>query len=282
MPINIAAIPDTHIRPGQDLRRIRALGRWLVKYKPDVVVFIGDWWHMASLSSYDGCVATGGAGARKRLEGKRLKADIESGCHALDVLLDPIQDHNRRSRRSGRSGLQYLPKTVFCIGNHEERLARIPEICPQLDGIIGLEDIIDALERRGIEVAGFLKPVEIAGFTFSHYFPDKRGGAIPVTTSASKIHKSAIWGHTHAVGYNISTDIDGRVINRLCVGTFFDPEECYGGEQSGFFHLTDAADGDASIHYIRTADLLARYGEGQPPRRKHLSAQDAEERADAA
>ncbi len=36
-------IPDTQIRPGDDLEFLSCIGRFLVKKQPDVIIQIGDW-----------------------------------------------------------------------------------------------------------------------------------------------------------------------------------------------------------------------------------------------
>ena len=62
-------IPDTQVKPGVDLNYLAWVGKYIVEKKPDVVVQIGDFADMPSLSSYD----TG----KKSFEGRRYKDDIE-------------------------------------------------------------------------------------------------------------------------------------------------------------------------------------------------------------
>jgi len=249
-------IPDAHIRPGCQSEHIEALSQWIVRNKPKKIIVIGDWWDIGSLSPHSGCVATGGGGAGKALEGKRLRRDLQSGLDAIDCLMFPIEYENKKHRRAGRSFLQYRPELYFIEGNHEERLRRIAEICPQLETFVGIDDIREPLIKHGFHFQRFLDPIEIDGIFYSHYFANKKGGAIGVRQSASVLNASAIWGHTHSVGYELTQGLDGRTVTRICAGTFKHPSDLRPHEQSGVFHLTSVARGEFSMSYIRTSDLL--------------------------
>ena len=48
-----AVIPDCQVKPGQDYSFLRWVGNYLAEKKPDVIVQIGDFADMPSLSSYD-------------------------------------------------------------------------------------------------------------------------------------------------------------------------------------------------------------------------------------
>ena len=41
-PIKIAVIPDTQVKPDQDLSYLRAIGNYIVEKQPDAVVHLGD------------------------------------------------------------------------------------------------------------------------------------------------------------------------------------------------------------------------------------------------
>ena len=46
-------IPDAQIKPGQNLDHIDWAAKAIVEYRPDVIVVIGDWWDMSSLSTHE-------------------------------------------------------------------------------------------------------------------------------------------------------------------------------------------------------------------------------------
>ena len=67
-------IPDCQIRPGDSTDFLRAIGNYVVSKKPDVVVCIGDFADMPSLSSYDV--------GKKSFEGRRYRDDIQNGVYS--------------------------------------------------------------------------------------------------------------------------------------------------------------------------------------------------------
>ena len=86
----------------------------LLLHRGEAVVF-GDFWDFPSLSSYDK--------GKLSFEGRRLKADIEIGNKAMDLLLAPIKQE-----------ADYFPRMIFTLGNHEERLKRVAKDNPEMSG----------------------------------------------------------------------------------------------------------------------------------------------------
>ncbi len=79
------------------------VGKYLVEKQPDVIVQIGDFADMPSLSSYDV--------GKKSFEGRRYKTDIEVTNKAMQMLLAPIKEYNERARRN--KDRQYRPRMVL-------------------------------------------------------------------------------------------------------------------------------------------------------------------------
>jgi hypothetical protein len=90
MPTHLV-IPDVQVKPGQDFNFLKAIGNYIVKKRPDVIVNIGDFADMPSLSSYDK--------GKKSFEGRRYKHDVEAVHSAMDILLKPL-----RQLRTGSVG----------------------------------------------------------------------------------------------------------------------------------------------------------------------------------
>ena len=107
-------IPDCQVKDGVDLSYLKWVGQYIVDKQPDVIVNIGDFADMPSLSSYDV--------GRKSFEGRRYKTDIDVTHRAMDMLLDPMRTYNERQRRNKEK--QYKPRMVLTLGNHEERISR--------------------------------------------------------------------------------------------------------------------------------------------------------------
>lgn len=154
-----AIVPDMQVKPGVDQAHVSWIGQYIADREPDVVVVLGDWWDMPSLSSYDA--------GKKSFEGRRYKADIESGKDAMAKFMQPIW------------AMKVKPRLVFLIGNHEERIERAIESDPKLDGTMGYHDL--DLARYGWEVHKFLKPVVIDGIAYCHFFPRAASGAVMQT-----------------------------------------------------------------------------------------------------
>lgn len=171
-----AIIPDVQMKPGVPNDHLIAIGNYLAEKQPDVIVQIGDFADMPSLSSY----TLGKAEA----EGTRYVDDIDSVKFAMNLLLDPI-----------RKVKKYKPRMVLTMGNHEERIDREAENNPRLKGAISTYDL--GYEEAGWEVHPFLEVVTIDGIEFSHYFTSGVRGR-PVSSAAALLRerqKSAIMGH---------------------------------------------------------------------------------------
>jgi len=120
-------IPDAQIRPGDNLNFLKAIGNYIVEKKPDVIINIGDFADMPSLSSYDV--------GKKTFEGRRYVSDVDAVRTAMGVLLNPLVEYNRKQKKTKHQ--QYNPRMVLTLGNHENRINRAVENDAKLDGTIG-------------------------------------------------------------------------------------------------------------------------------------------------
>lgn len=178
-------IPDCQVKDGVPLEHLDWIGQYIVDKKPDVIVCIGDFADMPSLSSYDK--------GTKSFEGRRYKKDVEVTRAAMARLLKPMKEHNERARRN--KDKTYRPRMVLTLGNHEQRITRAVESDPKLDGTISIDDL--QYKQSGWEVFDFLKPVVIDGVVYCHYLVSGVMGR-PITTAAAmvtKVHQSAVVGH---------------------------------------------------------------------------------------
>lgn len=67
--LRILVIPDCQVKPGVPLDHMSWIGKLIVDKKPDVIVNIGDFADIPSLSSYDV--------GKKSFEGRRYVDDLE-------------------------------------------------------------------------------------------------------------------------------------------------------------------------------------------------------------
>ena len=183
--MKITVIPDVQVKPDQDYEFLTNIGRYLVDKKPDVIVQIGDFADMPSLSSWDK--------GKKSFEGRRYTNDVEAVHQAMQALLNPIQDFNSAATRNHKE--RYRPRLVLTLGNHCNRIDRAVNDDPKLEGLISVKDL--KYEEFGWEVYPFLDVVVIGGIAFSHYFVTGVAGRPAGTASAqlNKKHQSCIAGH---------------------------------------------------------------------------------------
>lgn len=177
-------IPDCQVRPGVSTRHMRAIGNYAAEKRPDVIVNLGDFADMPSLSKY----SVGKAEA----EGKRYRADIESAQDAMSELMAPIK------KRRG-----YDPRLVLTIGNHEDRIDREAENNPKWGGFLSTRDL--GYEKHGWNVVPFLRVARIDGVSFSHYFTSGIMGR-PVSSAAALLRQrqgSAVMGHVQRIDFAI-------------------------------------------------------------------------------
>lgn len=261
-PIDILVIPDAHIRSGDRLDRVHALGRLILARRPDVVVCLGDWWDMPSLASHREASPLGTGDQPTKREGLRVVADIMAGAAAMDAMLHDLVRFNEARRRTGHHHRQYRPRLVMIEGNHEERLRRISRLHPELRGFIDDDAIAGACVDRGWEWHPFLRPVEIAGITFSHYFETPgTGKPLQIAAWPAKIPFSAVWGHTHQMHHRIASLPFGRSIAGLCAGSFRDEPPAHAAhEWSGVLMLRGASAGAYDLEQISTERLLREFG----------------------
>lgn len=207
-------IPDCQVRPGDDIKYLERIGKYIVELKPDVLVQIGDFADMPSLSSYDV--------GKKSFEGRRYRADIEAANNAMATLLQPLQDFNKRAIRNKEK--QYRPKLVLTLGNHEDRISRAVNNDPKLDGTIGLSDL--KYSDYGWDVVPFLQPVVIDDIAYCHYFTTGIAGRPSTSAQAqlAKQHMSCIAGHQQGLQIATGHRADGSRLTSIIAGSCLTPD----------------------------------------------------------
>lgn len=246
--MKILCVGDPHAEPGISNKRFKALGNLIVKERPDVVVCIGDFASLDSLSSYDK--------GKKAHEGRRYKKDIAAANEALQLIMEPFK--LKKVKR---------PRFVITLGNHEDRINRAVESSAELDGTMSINDI--DFKRHGWEVYDYLEVVPINGVHFSHYFISGVLGR-PISgenTAASILKKhyvSCVAGHSHIFDYAERTRADGRKINGVVIGCYFDHSMPYASATehlhwAGVTILDDVVDGDFDIRRISLKRILKEY-----------------------
>jgi hypothetical protein len=247
-------LPDAQIRPGDDLEFLSCIGRFIVKKQPDVIVNIGDFADMPSLSSYDV--------GRKSFEGRRYVNDIAASKAGMEALLAPLHEYNERQRKNGKK--QYKPRMVLTLGNHENRINRAVDGDAKLDGTISIRDL--KFEEFGWEVHNFLDVVIIDGIAYSHYFVTGVAGR-PASSAAAQFRKtnmSCIAGHQQGLQIHTGNRADGALLTSIIAGSCYQHSEDYLGPQGnkhwrGLLVLHEVNNGEFNLMPVSLEYLTKKY-----------------------
>lgn len=241
----ILFIPDSQVKPGDDLGFLHRIGQYIVDKKPDIIVHAGDFADMQSLSSYDK--------GKRSYEGRRYKADIKAAHDGMEALLGPLREYNLMRVRNKKSA--YKPRMVLTLGNHENRINRTIDDEPLLDGTISTDDLM--YEHYGWEVYPFLEVVVIEGIAFAHYFTTGAMGRPASSAQAmlNKKHMSCIAGHQQGRQSATGVKADGRQITAIIAGSCYEHDEEYLGYQGnqhwhGLVMLHNVRDGEFDECFI--------------------------------
>lgn len=249
--MRILVIPDCQVKAGVPLEHLTWAGKAIVDYMPDVVINIGDFADMPSLSTHD-------IKGSKYFEGLRYRTDIDVAKDAMQLLLAPLKELQAKQKRNKEK--QYRPRMVMTIGNHEHRIDRAINNNPTLDGLISVKDLG---YEDDWEVHSFLHPVFINGVGFNHYWPVGAMGRPASSPSViiNKLHMSCVAGHQQGKQVAYGKRADGQPICAIIAGSYYLHDESYMDQLSnkhwrGLVVLNEVEDGHfdemfLSIEYLR-------------------------------
>jgi hypothetical protein len=243
--------------PGAPDSHFTALGKYAVAKRPDVIVHLGDFRDMPSLSSYESLV-------RKAREGRCKAADIESGNAALEKF------ENELAKAQG-----YSPRKIMLEGNHDSwgEHGRIGRYLADHPDDRRLLEKVPLLERdTGWEVIPFLEPIEVQGVLMCHLFPySTRGtvtsgslkmGAGSASAQVKAVMKSATAGHKQGLDVAI-LNTPHSTHRGLIAGSFYQHSDSYmPGARfwRGVLLKTECRDGNYGLIEVSLEFLLKRYG----------------------
>ena len=247
-------LPDVQAKPGIDFSYLEKIGRYAVEKKPDVIVCIGDFADMPSLSSYDV--------GKKSFEGRRYVADVEAAKSAMSRFLAPIWLFNERAKKNKEK--QYKPRLVMTLGNHENRINRAVNDDPKLEGVLSINDL--GYSDFGWEVYPFLDVTVIDGVAYSHYFVTGVAGR-PASTAAAQLRKtnmSCVAGHQQGKQIAYATRADGTTMTSIIAGSCYEHNEDYLGSQGnkhwrGFLMMHEVQDGAFDEMWVSLKYINERY-----------------------
>jgi hypothetical protein len=247
-------VPDAQIRAGSDMTHVDWAARAIVDYKPDVIVVMGDWWDLPSLSTHD-------APGSKEAEGRRVKPDIDAGNEAFEKLCAPMNAEMARLKRNKEK--QWNPERHFLFGNHENRLSRAIFRDPKWEGLLSL----DTLKTPGFQRHDFLQIANLDGIKFCHYFPNPFSGKPiggTIVNRLGHIGSSFVQGHQQGFMY-ASKQYPDHVKHGIVCGRFYlthetyRPEDVQRSEWNGILVLNQVDNGDFDLMPLRMSYLARKY-----------------------
>lgn len=253
--MKILVIPDVQVKSDVPTEHLSWIAQLIVDKQPDVIVQIGDFADMPSLSSYDV--------GKKSFEGRRYHKDVEAVVEAQRRLLGPLYELKFKQRLHKQK--IYNPRLVITLGNHDNRITRAVDSDPKLDGVLSIADL--QYEEFGWEVHPFLSVVNINGVCFSHYFTSGVAGR-PVTspnTLITKKHVSCVMGHVQQDGIASQYTAEGKRITGIFAGACYLHDEDYMGPQGnvhwrGVWMLNDVKNGSFEPMQLSLDYLRRKYG----------------------
>jgi hypothetical protein len=255
--VSILILPDSHAKPGISNERYSWLARLAIDRKPDIIVDLGDFADMESLSSYD----KGKLSGQNRNVGK----DIEVAINARKRITEPISTETQRLTEGHRK--RWNPRLIALGGNHEQRVDRYVNDHPELLGVLN-QDVSEAA-KNGWEWYPYQTNCVIEGITFRHcFFKGGRfpvGGVNPARQLLMKGHESSVAGHSHIWNHYSETTFSGRKIHGLIAGCYFGHEEAYAGTSNQDWDrsltlLHNVKNGDFSLEKISYEEVRHDYG----------------------
>lgn len=243
---------DVHSLPGHHNTRATMLSRLIQDIKPDILVNGGDNADMPSLCSYEK--------GRAEFVGRTYQADINVHLDFQEKLWTPIKKQKKK-----------MPRRVFLIGNHEERIARALQVQPELIGTIGYKDL--RLEDYYDDVIGYHGNtpgvIELNGVHFAHYFVagvsgKPSTGNSPASLALSKSLRSIVQGHSHVLDYSTKPTLGGGRIHSLVGGCFIDQSLDWAGQANdiwwrGCFVLKNVDEGNYDLETVSMERLYDEY-----------------------
>ncbi len=259
----ILVIPDSHAKPEISNERYDWLNKLIWDRRPDIVVDLGDFADMESLSSYDKGKLSG--------QNRHVGNDLMWAVNARERLSKGFEDLKKRDLR--KSSSDKAPRSVWKLrlvalgGNHEYRLDKYVNDHPEMLGVLN-QDASNAA-KQGWEWHPFMEKVEIEGITFCHYFHNGMGkpfgGVMPARTLTQKLYVSNVSGHSHIWNHYSDVTATGKRINGLVAGCYFGHEEAYARHSNATWDrsvtlLHNVVDGDYDLEKLSYDRVRNEYG----------------------
>lgn len=245
--MDIYVIPDRQVRPDVETYYNKSIAMHIAEVKPDIIIDLGDFYDMKSLSYYDK--------GKKSHEVFNFIDDIEAGDDCDKEFFAWLKQYWPRYKSK--------TKRYRLSGNHEDRIRKAFDF-----GDANLRELIRRFRpdhSRWTKIVPFLKVLKIAGVNFSHYFPNDNSGK-PIGTAKQllqKRHESCVAGHQQGFDYAEQLTFNGKVVQSIIAGSCYLHNEEYKGPNNHHFRgtliLRNVKNGMFDIERFSLSNLMAKY-----------------------
>lgn len=175
----IAFIPDTHA-PYHDKRKFNTAVAALKKFKPDILVVLGDFADCYSVSDH----------SKSPDRERRLEYEL----YDVNLCLDGLDSVGAKRKE-------------FIMGNHEDRFDRyIANRAPELHGLVSIADELHLKERKW-NVTPYKSYLQIGKLYVTH--DCGHAGKYAHYQSQDSFQDNIVIGHTHRLGYTVVGNAKG-------------------------------------------------------------------------
>ena len=154
------------------------------------------------------------------------------------------------------------------LGNHEDRIDRIIDETPELDGTISTKDL--NFKEFGWEVIPYQEPMVVDGVHYCHNYPT---GVMGKPISGDNIARSLLLknkvsstvGHCHLFDYSMCTTPIGKKVIGLSAGCYLHHKEEYARSTqrmwwSGLIVKRNVKQGEYDLETIKYNTIRRKYG----------------------
>ena len=196
---------------------------------------------------------------KHELDQTDVDSDIESGNTALLSL--------HKAMSAPKSRRRYAPRKIMLRGNHEDRIRRFLEQTShaRFKTVVSEKKFND--RALGWQPVEFLKPIEVGGIWFSHYFYNQLSGKPYGGTAANKLRNigfSFVMGHVQGLDMATRSLANGQTQWGIAAGSCYRHTENYKGPQAndhwrGILMLHEVESGNCNPMVVSLDYLEKRY-----------------------
>lgn len=217
----IGDIHDSHKH--SSVRRMKAVGRFILDIQPDEIIQMGDWGDFPSLSFY------AKNGTIEGLKKPTVQQDFDAFELSVKAVATPLIKYQEKIKL--QKGKLYLPKFIYIKGNHEFRVDRYLNFAPELRDMrdFNLDDILGKyFGRNKTRIIPYKQFYESGNIQFTHsvFVQGKEiRGVNPCRQVALMTTKHTVYAHTHKKdSYALPLlGQEDRIRAAINVGCFLDP-----------------------------------------------------------